>query len=397
MYGFLRGVGLEMKAELIARLIEAHCGGQEVQFERALSELVADEERKGKLSTARLLRNVYKVPSSLAGPVLPSTAETASISFVPNTPPSKLAPKDRESLLDLYETIFPNVTLDDVVLPVEQRDTLKQIIEENKQAAALWEHGLTPANRLLLCGPPGCGKTLTAMALTSELGLPMAYVRLDGLVSSFLGQTSTNLRKVFDSVRSSRVVLFLDEFDAIAKKRDDAQELGELKRVVTTLLQNLDNMPPNVFLIAATNHHHLLDPAIWRRFNLAIMIDLPDCQQRETLFRKWFSPYPLSVNVNLGFTAQLAEGLSCSQIKEIVSATAKHVFVSHPGTKISQDQIVDHLIRHSTLNAREQSEEFWTGLRLLQSKGVSYRALERALGIPKSTLRDRLKEGDFDD
>ncbi|PKM83668.1 MAG: ATP-binding protein, partial [Firmicutes bacterium HGW-Firmicutes-13] len=169
-------------------------------------------------------------------------------------------PRDKDSLLELYEIVKSDVDLDEVVLPESQKKILKQVIEEQKNSDNLRKHNMTPVNRVLLCGPPGCGKTMTAYALGKELNLPIAYVRLDGLISSYLGQTSTNLRKVFDSVRNQRIILFLDEFDAIAKKRDDTNELGELKRVVTTLLQNFDNMPTNVFLIAATNHDHLLDP-----------------------------------------------------------------------------------------------------------------------------------------
>ena len=146
-----------------------------------------------------------------------------------------------------------------------------------------------PTNRILLCGPPGCGKTLTANAIASEIGIPVAYVKLDGLISSYLGQTGTNIRKIFDYVKNKRIVLFLDEFDAIAKKRDDANELGEMKRVVMTLLQNMDAMPANVFLIAATNHHHLLDSALWRRFDISLFLELPNTIQRGGIIRRFLS------------------------------------------------------------------------------------------------------------
>ena len=160
---------------------------------------------------------------------------------------NSFAPRDKDSLLELYDIVHSDISLSDVVLPENQRDLLLQILEEHQNYSKLAKHNLPPTNRLLLCGPPGCGKTMTAHTIAHELDLPMAYVRIDGLVSSYLGQTSVNSRKVFSSVSNQNIVLLLDEFDAIAKKRDDGHEMGELKRVVTALLQNFNNMPSNVF------------------------------------------------------------------------------------------------------------------------------------------------------
>jgi SpoVK/Ycf46/Vps4 family AAA+-type ATPase len=348
-----------MKAGLVIKLVEAHCSGHEAAFEKALLELANDEERKGNVSLAHSLKNTYRHKKSnkqFGGG--PNESPVSNSGFISQGLPLKMAPRDRESQLDLYEMISPNVRLDDVVLPVKQKDILMQVTEEQKNAISLLKQGLHPINRLLLCGPPGCGKTMTAMALANELGLQMAYVRLDGLISSFLGQTGTNLRKVFDSVKSLRVVLFLDEFDAIAKKRDDAHELGELKRVVTTLLQNFDNMPDNVFLIAATNHHHLLDPAIWRRFNVAIMFELPDFEQRKSLYQKWLAQYPLSNDIDIDLVAKVSERLNCSEIKEIIMATAKYVFINHPGERIKTEHLLDTLIKHATLYSKDSGDEF---------------------------------------
>mgnify|MGYP000429813352 FL=1 len=250
-----------MKAELIANIITAHCSGDESKFKAAVDELAADEDRKGNVRVSSLLLAAYKgkkttlikKPDVMSAPEGGFAAQSAGGTF---------APRDKDSLLELYDIIRPTVSLDDVVLPANQRKLLLQILQEHNENAKLAEHNLPVANRLLLCGPPGCGKTMTANAIAHELGLPMAYVRLDGLVSSYLGQTSVNLRKVFTSVGTMPIVLFLDEFDAIAKKRDDGNEMGELKRVVTALLQNFDNMPDNVFLIAATNHEQSGDDSI---------------------------------------------------------------------------------------------------------------------------------------
>jgi SpoVK/Ycf46/Vps4 family AAA+-type ATPase len=286
-------------------------------------------------------------------------------------------------MLELYDIIKPNIRLDEVVLPPNQRNLLLQILGECENNVKLAEHNLPPANRLLLCGPPGCGKTMTANAIAHELGLPLAYVRLDGLVSSYLGQTSVNLRKVFDSVKSMQVVLLLDEFDAIAKKRDDDNEMGELKRVVTALLQNFDNMPPNVFLIAATNHEHLLDPAVWRRFNYTITLGYPDAEQRAELIKRWLGEFKVEHKINIEKLTAITVDRSTAQLKELVTAAAKR-YVTRDKV-VQMDDMVELLVQQLTNNANG------TGVLdvalSLSKKGASVRALAKAIGMPHNTLQ----------
>lgn len=307
------------------------------------------------------------------------------------------APRDKDSLLELYDIIRPTVSLDDVVLPANQRKLLLQILQEHNENAKLAEHNLPVANRLLLCGPPGCGKTMTANAIAHELGLPMAYVRLDGLVSSYLGQTSVNLRKVFTSVGTMPIVLFLDEFDAIAKKRDDGNEMGELKRVVTALLQNFDNMPDNVFLIAATNHEHLLDPAIWRRFNYVINFGYPDDEQRAELIGRWLAEYRVEHNLDIKKLTALTVDRSTAQIKELVISVAKRYVTTDKA--VTMDDFIELLIQQLTNNANG------TGIvevaADLNKKGASVRTLAKILKMPHNTLSYQInkinKEDDVTD
>ena len=300
-----------------------------------------------------------------------------------------VAPRDKDSLLELFEIIESDVALNEIILPVSQRAILDQIIEEQKNANKLIEHNMVPVNRLLLCGPPGTGKTMTAKALGHELELPIAYVRLDGLVSSYLGQTSANLRKVFDSVKNQRVILFLDEFDAIAKKRDDSNELGELKRVVTTLLQNFDNMPENVFLIAATNHEHLLDPAIWRRFNVTITLDLPNLQQRKDMLVKWFDNYqiPDSEKIDFELLGKISEGLNGAQIKELSSAAGKAYLMKE---NLKTEDVTAILLQQLTKFSSD-GEETMRVIVKMHERGVSTRQIGKALGIPNTTLDYQIK------
>jgi len=384
-----------VKAKLIEALIVAHRSGIEEEFNNALLALAKDEENKGNVGLATQILNAYNGTTTAISKSCLDTKKNHS-TFTPSFQPTA-APRDKDSLLELYEIIRPEISLDDVVLPDKQKEVLLQIIQEQSAAEDLMRHNLRPANRLLLCGPPGCGKTITAQAIAHELKLPMAYVRLDGLVSSYLGQTSTNLRKVFDAVKNQRVVLFLDEFDAIAKKRDDANELGELKRVVTTLLQNFDNMPPSVFLIAATNHQHLLDPAIWRRFNLAIILELPNEEQRDKLIKKWLEEMKINVNLDIKQISKLTEGLNSAQIKELVNATAKKYFTGDH--KIDNDDIISILFQQLTLYSGN-SDEMWNVIKRMNERGIGLRKLAKATGMPHSTLNYRLnkkgKDGDLD-
>lgn len=229
---------------------------------------------------------------------------------------------------------------------------------------------------------------MTAYAIGNALNLPIAYVRLDGLVSSYLGQTSTNLRKVFDSVKNQRIILFLDEFDAIAKKRDDTNELGELKRVVTTLLQNFDNLPSNVILIAATNHEHLLDPAIWRRFNFTITLDLPALEQRKALIQNGLSKYDINAKIDIGAIAKVTEGMSGALIEELMLAAAKKFLIE--GTLKTAD-VTAILIQQKTKYS-DNNEESMKVICEMLDRGVSLRAAASALGISHSTLEYQVKK-----
>ena len=175
-------------------------------------------------------------------------------------------------LLTLRE---PDRRLEDVVLSPQNLSLVRDILREYNREEILKTHGLRASDRLLFCGPSGCGKTLTAEVIAGELGRPLTIVRTDSVVSSFLGETAANLRRVFDFVSASPLVALFDEFDALGKEREDASEHGELRLVVNAVLQMLDAYDGRSLVIAATNHEQLLDSAIWRRFEEVLFLKPP--------------------------------------------------------------------------------------------------------------------------
>ena len=194
-------------------------------------------------------------------------------------------PEDRERSTPLLSLREPISRLEDIVLSRENLSLLKGIIQEHNRVEVLRAHGLRPSDRLLLFGPPGCGKTLTAEVIASELGRPFAVVRIDSIVSSFLGETAANLRKVFDFAESSPMVMLFDEFDALGKGREDNFEHGELRRAVNNILQMLEDYNGHSIIIAATNHEGILDAAVWRRFEEVLLLQPPTRPQLARLLK----------------------------------------------------------------------------------------------------------------
>ncbi len=382
-----------MKSNLVVKLIEAHSTGSEDAFKNAVNILANDEDKKGNVATASSLRNAYVYDKKRSSAYCDSPLSEMSFSSQSTIP----MPKDKDSTLDLLEILNPKITLLDVALPEKTLQALNQIVAEQKFVEQLTERGIVPANRMLFCGPPGCGKTLTANALAGELQIPIAYVKLDGLVSSYLGQTGTNIRKIFDFVKNKRIMLFLDEFDAIAKKRDDSNELGELKRVVTTLLQNMDAMPANVFLVAATNHHHLLDPAIWRRFNTSILLELPILEQRTQMIERFCSEKLSEYIIDIKTLTILSDGMSGAEIQSFMQSLAKYCVLENIKGAISQKEIAEIWLQQNTLFVSQNSDDYMKALYKLKKNGIPLRVLEEITSIPKSTLDYRFKKEGMND
>jgi SpoVK/Ycf46/Vps4 family AAA+-type ATPase len=182
--------------------------------------------------------------------------------------------------------------LEDLLLPLPVRESGRQLVEEHRRADVLRAHGYEPRHRILLSGPPGNGKTSYAEGIAEALGLPFFVVRYDALIGSYLGETNARLRRLFDYIRTQPSVLFFDEFDAIGKERGDTHETGEIKRVVSFLLMQLDQLPSYVIVVAASNHAELLDRAVWRRFQLRLGFPAPDRRHIEVFLDRVISNWP---------------------------------------------------------------------------------------------------------
>ena len=256
--------------KLLRQLIRSGAEGDLDAFRGVAKQVIAEERQKRHNLLANDLEAILyghvRAPSS---PALRRLAETV--------------PEDRERGIPLLALREPVRGLDDVVLSPRNRSMVEGLLREHDREEVLKAHGLRPSDRALLCGPPGCGKTLTAEAVAFELGRPLAVVRTDSVVSSFLGETAANLRKVFDFAAASPMVVLFDEFDAVGKERDDASEHGELRRVVNAVLQMLDSYDGRSLIAAATNHEGMLDSAVWRRFEEVLFLKPPTAAELRRL------------------------------------------------------------------------------------------------------------------
>lgn len=215
-------------------------------------------------------------------------------------------------LLDLVE---PSHTSADLIVSPQNFRALTEIVQEVRRAEDLRRHGLAPRSKLLFCGPPGCGKTLCAEVIAQELHLPLLVARLDGIITTYLGETASNLRKVFESALETPVVLFLDEFDALARARSDASEHNEIRRVVNSLLMMIDRFAGKGLLIAATNLESAIDEAAWRRFDEVILFERPTIHQIRSELRLKLRNYPVDFDPTV--YADNLLGMSFAEIERI--------------------------------------------------------------------------------
>ena len=289
--------------DLLKKLFLGYTKRNDESFRSAAMEIIADEQKKHHTLLAEELQRIL------------SNGMQNGTAIEPHYDLSSL-PKDRERQAILVEIRKAERYLTDIILSKENQKTVKEIMEEFRRGEILRSHGINRRTRLLFCGPPGCGKTLLAEVIAAELGLPLLYTRFDTIVSSYLGETSANLRKVFDYATRGMWVVFFDEFDAIGKSRYDLSEHGELKRVINSFLQLLDSFRGESLIIAATNHEHLLDVALWRRFDEILRLERPSVHEIRTLLSKKLACIPHS-QINPETISPRLKGLSHAEVERV--------------------------------------------------------------------------------
>ena len=266
------------------------------------------------------------------------------------------------------------------VWPEPVANLLDDVIQERRLEQRLLEAGVEPTRSLLFCGPPGTGKTLAATWLAQELRVPMLTLDLSAVMSSFLGKTGNNVRTVLDYARQHPGILLLDEFDALAKRRDDGLEIGELKRLVTVLLQEIERWPAHGMLIAATNHPDLLDPAVWRRFDRVLEFPLPSTSELQELFRRLVPETDRAI-VSTDLLARLFEGSSFSDVTRLSESAAR--------TALIRDvEIEETIFRFAAdLCKSEPMDVKLAFAQQLSHAGISQRKVSDLTGLSRDTLR----------
>jgi len=248
-----------------------------------------------------------------------------------------------EHLADLqnaFYEVYAQKTLGDLILPPNVFGACNELIEEHQRREILRSFNLEPRHRVLLSGPPGNGKTTLAEALANQLMVPLVVVKYEGIISRYLGDTSVQLDKLFEHIKSRRCVLFFDEFDAISKERGDENDNGEIKRVVNSLLKQIDNLPSHVIFIGATNHEKIVDKAMWRRFQLQLKLPQPS----RAMSIKWFDSFTERVGHSLGYSsstlADKLKGLSFAELEEFALDVQRRYVLELPQSEGNLRKIV---------------------------------------------------------
>lgn len=322
--------------KLLRQLLKGAAQGDQDSVRSAAEQIIQEERSKHHHLLANDLQKILQssVPDLAGDSLRVSAVKSGDI------------PRDAERGLALLEVRVPCRYLGDVVLSDRNKSLVEELILEQEHEELLRSNGLKPKSKLLFCGPPGCGKTLTAEVVAAELELELAVIRFDAVVSSYLGETAANLRKVFDFLERGRFVALFDEFDAIAKERDDEAEHGELKRVVNSFLQMLDGYRGRSVLIASTNHEGMIDRALWRRFDEIIYFDRPNTELLRRLLELKFRSTQSDLPTDSRTFLQRLEGFSHAEVERVVIQAIKQKVLK--GRKTVDVDIFEDALKRET-------------------------------------------------
>lgn len=294
-------------------------------------------------------------------------------------------PVDTESRLQLLRVEqHPAIEIEPIWHPVVEA-ALNQIVSERQRTNELTKAGLLPTRSLIFTGPPGVGKSLAARWIARALKRPLLTLDLSAVMSSYLGRTGANVRHVLDYAKGVECVLLLDELDAIAKRRDDASDIGELKRLVTVLLQEIDDWPASGLLIAATNHAELLDPAVWRRFELQVGFPMPTDTEVRSAIEKFLGHSQLGADWREAL-ALVMRGHSFSDIEREVTLARRSAVVRDEAVERSISALIQSRVQKLSKTERAKVAV------LLTNGGMSQRQVNELTGVSRDTIRKRSKQ-----
>jgi len=348
----------------IIKIIEGGLAGDKEKVRNYSQVLIKNLNEDGEVKLARKIENI----------ILNKKSSFTSLDGF------STKPVDTESRMDIVEITMPQIKREEIILNKFVENEINIFIDFYNKRDDLLKQGLELPNSLLLYGPPGCGKTTVAQYISTVTGLPLVTARLDGLVSSLLGSTAKNIRKIFDYASKRQCILFLDEFDVIAKLRDDKNELGELKRVVNSLIQNIDSLNNNSILIAATNHHDLLDPAIWRRFSKIIALEKPQKDDVKNLLIILLRKYEQNIINNSKKLDQLTNvflGCSHSVIETIINNTIRNSII-----KNSKDITIADILKEVYFYKYHNIDNEDDYLKYLIENGATHQEIHENLNMP---------------
>jgi AAA+ superfamily predicted ATPase len=306
------------RSDLLLNLVRAGSQGDRLSFRRTVEAIAAEERSKQHHVLADRLVEQLASNGRTDGPLSGSN------------------PVLDERTQGLLFEVVPRRTLENLILPPTVSAACAEFVEEQHRRDLLRSHNLEPRHRVLLVGPPGNGKTSLAEALAEALTVPLFVVRYDGIIGSYLGETAGRLRRVFEHTRARACVLFFDEFDTLGKERGDLHDTGEIKRVVSSLLLQMDDLPSHVVVVTATNHDELLDRAVWRRFQLRLALPMPSPAEVSA----WIARFEARLGEPLGESAKVLDkaldGLSFAEMEEVGTDVLRRRVLALPGGDIRQ-------------------------------------------------------------
>ncbi|HOC61446.1 MAG TPA: ATP-binding protein [Smithellaceae bacterium] len=320
-------------ADQLKALLTSHIEGDDQRFFSVAMQVAAQEAKLGHGKLADELRILIDEAKRRQGVGQP-------------TPISR----PRGELANLLSVVYPKVRLSDMILDKSLEQQIQRIIREQRHASRILAHGLSPRRKLLLVGPPGTGKTLTASVLASELGIPLFQVRLDGLITKFMGETAAKLRQIFDATSQTRGIYFFDEFDAIGSQRGLTNDVGEIRRVLNSFLQMIEQDQSHSLIIAATNHADILDHALFRRFDDVLHYDLPDDSHIAALLRSRLSHFAKK-RISWKKLSESASGLSYAEIAKVAEEVMKEALIQERET-ITESDVCQALLERQNITGK---------------------------------------------